>query len=367
MPGENSYAFIVPTSAQMDTFRSVIDAILNEQYFWADSLAAYIGYILYEWYDTSKDSNLYYVLMELQANQIGGVKSGWGTYIFYPEGQPQVIIEVPHPYFDSNTWRVGFAAYQQLNSRVFVMAGTHRYANGRDPRPADMAHTTQSMFHVVHQQVAPLNNHSLQVHGFIRNLHPGYPDVVLSNGTASPSTILDTLALSISDQTYSVGIFDGINFSDLGATTNTQGQWSNDNGYSFIHMELENFIRNSQSEWKKILNALYNVFFLPFGIEFTYREKIIHQVLLYPNYPNPFNHSTEISFSIASPQQVRMDIYDLHGKKIFTIINNHLSSGTYRLSWDGRNGNGVPVASGAYILVLQSENGQKQTKIHLVK
>ena len=367
MPGQGSNAFVVPTTAQMDSFRAATNLVLTGQYHLADSLAGMMGYKLFEWYDTIHNNDLFYVLMEPNANQSGGVQLGWGTYIFHPGGEQEVIIEVPHPIWDTNTWKVGFAAYQLLNSSYFLMAGTHRYANGTNPRPADVAHNTQNMFHVVHQQTAPYCQHALQVHGFNRNNYPGYPDVVLSNGTANPGVILDSLATAIIANGYSVGIYDGIHWTNLGATTNKQGQWSNSQGYSFIHMELEYFIRASQSEWENILDALYAVFYLPVGIEPGDSGQLPVAPRLYPNYPNPFNPATTISFVLPKAGQVRLTIYNVQGQIVRRLANGWKTAGRYQIRWDGRDDSGKAVASGLYLLQMSSGTWQQSRKMFLLK
>ncbi len=367
MPDQNSYEFVVPSVAQMDSFRAVTRLLLNEDFYLADSLAGMMGYEVLEWYDTAYDSNRYYILMEPNANISGGVELGWGTFIFDPEGARQVIIEVPHPLFDTNTWRVGFTAYQIAGSAYFLMAGTHRYANGTDPRPADVAHNTQNMFHVVHQEVSPLCSHALQIHGFNISSHPGYPDVVLSNGTSSPGMILDSLALGITAEGYTVGIFDGIHYSDLGATTNTQGQYSNSRGYSFIHMEIEYFIRANSSHWEKIVDILYNTFNVPLNLRGVDNGILPREAVLNPCYPNPFNASVKIQYYVPQTADLSLSIYNLLGQQVRTLHKGLSPAGWSGLIWDGFDDAGHPVSSGQYFVILRTDNVLKVQKMLLIK
>jgi hypothetical protein len=362
MPGQNSYAFVIPTTTQMDSFRTMTQQVLQANYSLADSFAQNLGYGLYEWYDTAWDSTRYYILMEPNAGVSGGVQLGWGTFIFYPEGDDEIIIEAPHPYFDTNTWQVAFRTYQFLENRYFLMAGTHRYANGTNPRPADVAHNTQNMFHVVHQEVSPLCVHAMQIHGFSRNNHPGYPDVVLSNGTPNPGQILDSLALEITSEGYTVGIFDGINWSNLGATTNTQGQFSNANGYSFIHMELEYFIRNNSSHWETIIDVLYRVFHVPTALNHLTASSFPQQMVLYQNYPNPFNPATTISWQLALNRYVKLDLYNLRGQRIKTVLSAPLLAGYHSLELDASD-----LSSGVYWLVFEIGPDRYYQKISFIK
>ncbi|UCF65690.1 MAG: T9SS type A sorting domain-containing protein [bacterium] len=367
MPGENSYTFLVPTTTQMDSFRTMTQHVINQNYTVADSFAQKLGYVLYEWYDTAMDSTRYYLLMEPNANVSGGVELGWGTFIFYPEGEEQVIIEVPHPYFDTNTWRVGFVAFQRLSNRYFLMAGTHRYANGTNPRPADVAHNTQNMFHVIHEEVSPLSHHALQVHGFNINNHPGYPDVILSNGTPNPGQILDSLAQEFMTEGYTVGIFDGINYASLGATTNTQGQFSNAHGYSFIHMELEYFIRASTSQWEKVVDALSRIFTIPLAILPWESLDRVKNFILSPGYPNPFNNSVRFTIRIVKPVKIAAVVYNTLGQKIRTLNKSWISAGLYSVSWDGVDEYQQPVSSGIYYMVCSDNQNIQIQKITVLK
>lgn len=366
MPGNGSNGFVIPTSAQQDSFGAVIDLILNEQYSLADSLADYLHYSLYEWYDTGNNNHLYYVLMENGADNYGDVQLGWGTFIFDPAGFQEVIIEAPHPCWDTNTWKVAFKAYQNINAHYFLMAGTHRYANGSNPGPADVAHNTKNMFHTVHQKISPNSTHSLQVHGFSINNHLGYPDVILSNGSSNPTPILDSLSNAITPYGYSVGIFDGINWSQLGATTNKQGQWSRGQGYSFIHMELIYYIRASQSEWENIIEALHLVFLTPLGLESS-TAYLPQNYQLKQNYPNPFNLSTTIEYYLNSAQNIQLFIYDLKGRLIKELVNSKNSAGMHKVIWNGKNMYNSNVSSGVYFYELKTNDIRIQKKLLLIK
>jgi hypothetical protein len=78
---------------------------------------------------------------------------------------------------------------------------------------------------------------------------------------------------------------------------------------------------------------------------------------LFPNYPNPFNPSTAICYSLPISADIRLNIYDLKGKKVHTLINQHQSAGTFEISWNGRNDNNDHVASGVYIYRMEINTG----------
>ena len=89
------------------------------------------------------------------------------------------------------------------------------------------------------------------------------------------------------------------------------------------------------------------------------------------NYPNPFNPQTTIEYSLEKPGFVSVEIFDMIGKKIKTLVSENQSAAVYRVVWDGTNDSSVKVASGVYCsrlqLNLDSENIVKTNKMLLLK
>ena len=86
------------------------------------------------------------------------------------------------------------------------------------------------------------------------------------------------------------------------------------------------------------------------------------------NYPNPFNPTTTISFSVAQTSSfVILDIYNLKGQKVKTLISDQLSTGKHSVVWDSRDDNDRQVGSGIYFYKLKSGNYQKVRKMILLK
>ena len=81
--------------------------------------------------------------------------------------------------------------------------------------------------------------------------------------------------------------------------------------------------------------------------------------ILFENYPNPFNPSTTIRYSLPTFADIRLNIYDLKGEKVCTLINQHQSAGTFKISWNGRNANNILVASGIYIYRMEINTGKE--------
>lgn len=80
------------------------------------------------------------------------------------------------------------------------------------------------------------------------------------------------------------------------------------------------------------------------------------------NYPNPFNNNTQIEFYAPKSADVQFAIYDINGRKVRNLVNKTVSSGWHKISWNGTNDVGMPVASGMYIGQL-SASGIKQSII----
>ncbi len=85
------------------------------------------------------------------------------------------------------------------------------------------------------------------------------------------------------------------------------------------------------------------------------------------NYPNPFNMETEIGFSVPSRSFVTLEIYDLLGRKVNTLVLGNLEAGYYSATWDGSDRQGNPVSSGLYFYTLKSGNHSKTMKMTLLK
>jgi FlgD Ig-like domain len=86
------------------------------------------------------------------------------------------------------------------------------------------------------------------------------------------------------------------------------------------------------------------------------------------NYPNPFNPSTTISFSLSQTSSVvNLVIYNLKGQKVNTLANEILDAGTHQVVWNGKDDNGKHVASGIYFYKMKSGNFEETKKMILMK
>ena len=85
------------------------------------------------------------------------------------------------------------------------------------------------------------------------------------------------------------------------------------------------------------------------------------------NYPNPFNPSTTISFSLPSDNHTILNIYDISGKLINTLLDKNMKTGYHNISWDGKDFYGQEVSTGAYVYTLSTNDVSLSGKMILLK
>lgn len=153
------------------------------------------------------------------------------------------------------------------------------------------------------------------------------------------------------------------------------------NGNSFT-IEFGPSLKNPRKEFAAVRynNSIY-VFGgeNQFGVINPYIEKLdlvtdvendkvlINDFSLEQNYPNPFNPSTTISFKIPQKSKVFLEILDIFGKRIKTLIDAEFESGVHKIIWDGTDENNNRVSSGVYFYRLNTEKTSLTKKMILLK
>ena len=85
------------------------------------------------------------------------------------------------------------------------------------------------------------------------------------------------------------------------------------------------------------------------------------------NYPNPFRDETKISFRIAEPTHVVLNIHNMAGQKIETLTDANYSTGSYTLAWKAKDKNGNNLPPGIYIYQLQTRKGVRSKRLNLLQ
>jgi len=84
-------------------------------------------------------------------------------------------------------------------------------------------------------------------------------------------------------------------------------------------------------------------------------------------YPNPFNPRTTLEYGIQHTGQVRLEIYDIRGRRVTSLINETLPPGLYTTTWEGTDDQGHRVPSGQYVARLSTVDGESTRSISLIK
>ncbi|KAA3606533.1 MAG: T9SS C-terminal target domain-containing protein [Calditrichaeota bacterium] len=103
-------------------------------------------------------------------------------------------------------------------------------------------------------------------------------------------------------------------------------------------------------------------------IEETENNVIPLEFDLSQNFPNPFNPSTQINFTISENSFVKLNVYNVLGQKVKTLVNEQRKAGNFSTHWNGTNELGKQVSSGVYFYKLETSNGDvKSQKMLLIK
>ena len=90
-----------------------------------------------------------------------------------------------------------------------------------------------------------------------------------------------------------------------------------------------------------------------------------HELL--QSFPNPFNSSTAIHFTIGAKASVELTVYNEAGQEVVTLIHDELTAGRHIVSWDGRDALGQAVGSGVYLYQLRVEECEQTRKLVLLQ
>ena len=83
--------------------------------------------------------------------------------------------------------------------------------------------------------------------------------------------------------------------------------------------------------------------------------------------PNPFTKTTTIRFSIASKAQVSVEVYNILGQKVRTLVDETLEANAYTREWDGRSDSGEKVSNGIYFYKMVAGDFSDTKKAVLLK
>ena len=96
------------------------------------------------------------------------------------------------------------------------------------------------------------------------------------------------------------------------------------------------------------------------------RPALSHSFVLGPNYPNPFNPSTLIPYELAAAGYVRLEVFNLLGQRVATLVDGAQPAGAHRARWDGTDAAGQAAAAGVYVYRLLVDGAQQTGRMVLV-
>jgi hypothetical protein len=142
-------------------------------------------------------------------------------------------------------------------------------------------------------------------------------------------------------------------------TVNVSAKWLKKGNYS----SAVSFVSNDPHDITKVIPLTVNI-----GPSTSVEEEtVIPKVFaLYQNYPNPFNPSTTIKYDIPKAGHVSLEVYNILGQQVLTLMDEMQQAGSYSVLWDGRTRNGA-TATGVYFLRIRAGDYAKTIKTLMLK
>ena len=90
-------------------------------------------------------------------------------------------------------------------------------------------------------------------------------------------------------------------------------------------------------------------------------------IKLHQNYPNPFNPETTLTYELPQTMWVKLEVYNITGQKVSTLVNSKQSVGQYSVKWHGKDDSGNHLSSGVYLYRLQAGSFVQSHQMLLVR
>ena len=94
---------------------------------------------------------------------------------------------------------------------------------------------------------------------------------------------------------------------------------------------------------------------------------LLRELDMHQNFPNPFNISTSISYVLPEDSFVKLNVYDLLGREVRTLVNGIQMKGNNRIYWDATTDTGELVSAGIYLYTITARNHFLTRKMLLLK
>ena len=343
--------------AWWQSVNSLLDGDLEQ----AESYASHIGYTVV----TLTDGEETYVILEPDFN---ADHLPWGFLAIRNDPPfPYLMLQAPHAQYDFRSGLQAIHAFPRSGAAALYVNGTHRCSSpiaspcdgvttvcsGEEEafRESDQAHAANGPLQAVTIQMLDFNSHMvfLQLHGFSRS--EGDPHIILSNGTAfTPSgfdwvrQVRDTFISQDDTLTFKVAHIDPA-WERFVGFTNTQGRLINGSGDpcdanpdhstgQFVHMEQSyDGLRDNETSWDRVGDLIHLAFETANGVETERVIELPESPVLIQAAPNPFNASTRLTLSIRKAGNMRVEVFDLLGRRVAKLYEGKAKPGEMLLSW----------------------------------
>ncbi|MBT7913774.1 hypothetical protein HN588_07705 [Candidatus Bathyarchaeota archaeon] len=293
----------------------------------------------------------------------------------------------------------------------FIMQSVSGTAIGRgtleltDAKPPSTPHPLTARWDENTVQISWYSIEDVDIGGYVvyfRENEPGPPwDVsVDSLGTSSPVTVGTDTTASLSglnpEKTYFFAISavdiagnesmlsDGFTITESILTADWDGNGTVDFGDFFLFVDHFGSTNPDDSIYDLDASGIVDfgdffIFVDQFGSSrpklLALAEQYLHiplRFVLHPNYPNPFNMQTTLSYQLpyqrsGEDYQITIDIFDLLGRRVRTLFKGSQPPGDYLRIWDGRDSNNLPLASGIFIFRVKTDQWIASQKAILLK
>ncbi len=133
--------------------------------------------------------------------------------------------------------------------------------------------------------------------------------------------------------------------------------------FGFNNVALDVWERKINGHWQlRIAQKSY-----PMGVVEEGNSTSPHAFALLPNYPNPFNGSTVIRYSVQRAGFVELSVWNYEGRRVATLVSRKQAPGTYTVRWNGLSSDGQPLASGTYFCRLRFRGQSRWQKMLFLK
>ena len=333
LPSSGSAVYNDPTEDQQTIWAEALNLFYSGNYSSAHEKLSSVDYRLIDFEDTESDNSFYVI------SRVSGGVNYWGTYVYNQSACRDLVLQAPHPKYDTNTGDQAFFTFLELNARTYFLSGTHRCNSSLTSecsgtttacgssapfKISDPAHNDVSMFQLTtdlhHEHYT--EDVFIQFHGFGKQSTD--PNAILSNGTReTPETdYIDLLIVEMLKDDASLE-FKAAHLDQswdrLIAFTNTQGRLLNQSSDpcsqsaslssgQFIHIEQEkDLFRATKAGWQKWIAPMSRVFDCKQAI---LKSEILDESIIYPV---PFND--HLSFQVKSNAS-RLLVYSMAGEMI---------------------------------------------------